>query len=518
MHEEKKINENNIKEEPSQIKIIDETATKKESHDNANELLKYIENHVIGKKRFHYPKCELILKVPPRLILAGFGGVMGLPWTSASASASIIFPQGWMREFGAGLFIAGIVVNVGAESAWVMSRISKRMEIMPIEEKKLLDVKSKTMREYFKDGAMFIVPIVLAGIACISPVYAAVKYSEGSKQLLAIITLVGESGNGVFAYHALLLRFINAINWISNSIKGSKVKEKNNLINIRNKLIISLEKEMSKRNNPFFKNFNNFSNGEDFIYYLLRKENYQQAEHIILKIIRNFFKYIPATLIAGSSATVDFFLVKDFLQNKIFHNPYVSYPGAVIAATPKCIITFIATSGAFESIFELISKCRGSIVDEVFPVSRKILSLLLLGVALGAPTAAAYIAYTTLTGQKLPVFLAVLAASSLVMARYSFANFALNRLAESFISWCADIHSNNRIANYSKIEQFKSFLPVVGLKHFSLFEKQFIEHQNEQQPLLINGNPNSFLHKDSKKNEKKEMVKGWACSSACTLL
>ena len=344
------------------------------------------------------------------LILIGMA--WGVPWIWASMSAAAaLFPASWAGVMGV-VFAVGIVVTVGADGWWIMQTACERLHKRSPAQLQLKGLQhTNAAGRYLNSFAC----VLLATLACIAPVYASVKYTSGTQQLLALITLVGYYGYGLVGYSRLLDR---GRQWWharrSPELAGYQQQLVQRIANIQDSTVANWQPR-------------------SWASWLLQDESVdslKRCHHSPLQLI-------GIALIPPAAALVDIFLISEFIQRSIWANPVFVFAAAVIAALPAFAVNVLAT-------YHVLGNLTKPKTRPVLSAAWQKTSLILptLG-ALVAPSAAAYITYTTLSAHHLPGSWILCAVLAISVARMLFSWFTLHRLLEQLHSR----FSTNKAAN-----------------------------------------------------------------------
>jgi len=372
----------------------------------------YFRHYLLDNERHTISRPELSL----RLLAALFGAGWGTPWTQAASGAALIFPDNVSRKIFANIFAGGIVVTVGADGLWIMLEIGKSLGAKTALEKKLTAKESGRCIKISK----ITFPALFALLSCIPSVYATVKYNTGAKKFLGIITLVGNYGNGFYGYHKLLEAIFGKIDSKRNGTQVLDARKARILANIDNVIRGTLEvtdKEM------LIRNIMDFS--------AVAENNVSECN---ILSARKSFQAIFTLAIASSSSLVDIFLTKEFLAKNILKNGFFDYVTAIVSEVPSAVVTCISSYFALGRFFDFL-RCRSDdpitqLTKEMYPKTMFSASFLLLLLSLTAPTAAAYITYSTLGGENIDKGMQWSATAAMIAARLLFSNFTLNNLVK----------------------------------------------------------------------------------------
>lgn len=321
------------------------------------------------KKKLQHKMLKLSTFIT--VLLGLIGAFSGIPWIHAASSAAVIFPEGFLREWGEILFAAGIVITVGADGLWIMLQISKQFFLNQTLQTANLRKKPYEMTKW---GAS----LLCAMIGSLPAVYATATYNTGAEKFLAILTFIAHLGYGLYGYSTL-------IGGIIEKLTTSKAT---------------------------------FS--------------ITQQEPMMKKAIQ-LFSAITVSLGAG---LVDLFLIKHFIVHSMTENPALIYGLALLIAIPNMVINFISTRELSGKIIDKFFYGRqfDPLLYSLYPKLSTVLPLTIFLIALTAPSAGAYITYSTLSMEKsIPEVVIWLAVSSIITARFFFSTFTLNRLINEVI-------------------------------------------------------------------------------------
>ncbi|MDF2868036.1 MAG: hypothetical protein K0S11_1506 [Gammaproteobacteria bacterium] len=447
-------------------------------------LEQYLEAYLINKETLSFAKSELVSKMALKSILLGFGAAWGVPWTSASANAAVIFPKGLTRKIFEYIFAGGIVVSVGADGLWIMEEVSKSFATKAKEEKALLSGQHQSCGAYVKKGTALLVPLFLSGITCVSPVYAILKYSHGVKRLFSIITLVGNLGYGTYGYSKLLGQLYNAIK------SYGKTKDEGEAI--KNLLLANINAELADPKGMIANNFQGISSGYGLIKALLNRDTPAPMGRVA-KTARGLFVYIPTVLVPGLSTLVTYFLAKEALQS-IYNHPAFYYSVAAVSDVPALTVSLVSCHGIFGYIFDLFYKQNKPLVQDQYPILNMMKILLIGLISLTAPTAGAYVTYNTLSEENLPLPLVWIATASIILARIMFAAFTMDKLADQAITFCAQRLNNEVVDNHSRLQRARDTISQLPTSCFSPY-KNLVNKTHERRLLLTHTSHNLFSQK-----------------------
>ncbi len=276
----------------------------------------------------------------------------GIPWINAAIAGVVAIGLDLMVF----KIIAaiGIVVTVGADGFWLMSRA--------------LTLWSKPSAQNFQPTkAMQITIILLALISCLPGTYAAFRFNHGIYQFSAIIIFIGSLGSGLYAYWQLMPRLTGA--------------------------------------NPVFA--------------LFHRTNRLKA-----------WQYSIAGLMGLSLTIVDFYLVHHFMITYLTAQWEIIWPLALITALPNGLILFISSldlSNRLRQRYQPTNQALARFKKTYY------LSYLRWPIALTAPSATAFIGYTTLSEQGLATGSVWLAIMPLIIGRITFSFFTLTQLYHRYM-------------------------------------------------------------------------------------
>ena len=367
-------------------------------------LEKYITDQILNANQ----RPETLWRKLTKTMLILLGMAWGLPWIWSSMSAAHIFPAN-ISPIIAVIFAVGIVLTVGTDGWWIMKEATKTLDFKSPIEKKLFDSESG----FFSRRIRVSLTWLFATLSCVAPVYAAVKYTSGdASQFLAIVTLIGCYGYGLVGYGRLIERISD---WLRDQ-RQDQTQRKQKAIFI-NSIRYWAEQEI---------NITDSISAEQWIKKII-------ADHdapIItfgdnkLKRFLRILQLLFTICIPLAASMVNVFLIHDFLYHQVWAHAAFAIPVAFIAQIPDLMITTIATYQVFGKLFALLSNQS---VQKPLHLTRAIPNLL----ALLAPTAAAYITYTTLTAHHMPSAIVLFGVIAISTARIVFSGFTLNHLITS---------------------------------------------------------------------------------------
>lgn len=341
------------------------------------------------------------------------GGLWGVPWIQASQTAALaLFTNADLQTIMGFIFAIGIVVTVGCDGIWIMSEV----------------IKIKTNHKHIQHKKMRVVAVLLcAALSCVPPVYAAVIYSSGLHKLLACIVLVVNFSYGIYGYAKLIdLLFDLKFKFFKTVLNASS----QDLNHVQILLHQGVNLQVPEKINTY-QQFFNYVKKNNLNH--LRKESF----------FRKAYKYSVSILIAVSLASVDIYLTKDFLTSAFIANSVLALWIALMAAIPGTVATFISTWFVAEKTLQLMFKeNEPQLVKQLFPKLGSIIAFMLVFVALLAPSAAAYITFTTLGKAGINAFLLYTALGSIIIARFTFSYFTLTRVTTAALIKILKYHRN----------------------------------------------------------------------------
>jgi len=330
------------------------------------------------------------------LILIGLA--WGIPWIWASMSAAtLLFSAPWAGIVGV-IFAIGIVVTVGADGWWIMQTACERLHRRSMAQVQLQRLQHTSAAGRYLNTFLC---VLLATLACIAPVYASVKYTSGTQQLLALITLVGYYGYGLVGYGRLLDR---CRQWWHSRHNPELARYQQQLVqriaNIQGSTVASWQPRSLSS-------------------WLLQGDTTglpERRRHSIIQLV-------GIALIPPAAALVDIFLISEFIHRSIWANPLFVFTAAIIAALPALAINVLATYHVLGGLTPRKARPTLSTAGKCTVILPTIGALL-------APSVAAYVTYTTLSAHHVPGIWVLFAVLAISAARMLFSWFTLHRLLE----------------------------------------------------------------------------------------
>ena len=312
---------------------------------------------------------------------AAIGLSSGIPWISPSMDAAIIIPgPGVSRTTVAIFFAGGTVITVGAIGGYIM------YDILPMGEKEIA-------KDFFNSNDSYLKTAIIAAfsiLSCVSPVYATTIYNTGIKRFLSISTAATSLSYGVYAYKRLINKTSNFLTDHFSMDSDARNKKKN----INESLFCFLA---AIESNPDILLFSEDleQSIEDASNSFLVKNNDKNI--FWAKFV---FQLMGDLTIPAATALVSILLSKEAMQ-LIWDNPTFYIPMTVLAELPSYILSAVSTHNVFGQLFDNIyamisGGAADSFLDLTYPKLMKYLNIVFLLVALTAPSAAAYITYTTI--------------------------------------------------------------------------------------------------------------------------
>lgn len=360
-------------------------------------LEKYITDQILNANQ----RPKTLWRTLAKTVLILFGMAWGLPWIWSSMSAAHIFPA-HISPMIAIIFAFGIVLTIGTDGWWIMTEATKTLDLKTSIEKKLFT----PINSFFPRHIRACLIGLFATLSCIAPVYAAVQYASSAQQCLAIVTLVGCYGYGLVGYSRL---FEQISNWLGDQ-QQDQTQRKQKAVFI-NSIRHWAEKETAITDNMSAEQLlKKITAYRDLPTHTAGLKQFARILQILFTI------FIP--LAAGM---VNVFLIHDFLYHQVWAYTAFAISVAFMAEIPDLMITIIATYQVFGKLLTLLS---GSTTKTTMNLMTAIPNLL----ALLAPTAAAYITYTTLTAHHMPPAIVLFGVIAISTARIVFFRFTLNHL------------------------------------------------------------------------------------------
>lgn len=393
--------------------------------------LEEIINKYLRDELLEIPSSKKIFFI--RLILGLMGSIWGVPWMTASGNAARILPEGPGRDFLRKLFSTGIVITVGGDGLWLMLTLGDALKAKYPEEKILIaNVESK-----LQHGLRLTNTTILSLLSCVSSVFAAFKYNSGNNKFLSIIILFVNFCYGLYGYSVLIEKIIHRI-------KLLKYPEYSQLSTIKERWLLKLHCAIeSNINIP-----NDIKESKQFIKFIDQlniQDKMPDPGKLRIKKTGQAVSSIPVVMVA---TIVSFYLSKEAANETVTTNEPGSIILSIFAELPGFVINVISTFVVSGELYDLLSCQKESWNQTVdHSIARKVKVSVAFIVSLGAPTAAAYITYTTLQDQSLNQGLILAGAAAISMVRIIFSNFTLSNLfdkAISFFNQCRGISQNEK--------------------------------------------------------------------------
>ena len=394
------------------------------------------------------------------MFLEIFGAAWGLPWIKASTNAAAVFSDPLCKNVFSIVFPIGIVLTVGVEGNWFMHEIADQLSPQKKAAAELIYGRHKSFSKMFKK----IAPILFSTFACISPVYAAVKYNSGIERFFSIITLVGNGGFGYFGYERLIERLYYQFEKAAKSKSMSSNSFRLRLIDGINSFLQQKETPAHLDNIKDAVSFMNFFLGNNRI---IHGGDLQKQSCCNLKKI---LRWSCVLAILPTSSIIEVFLAKEFFENNIWNNSVFAIGMGVLADIPRLVLNTVSTYNMFGRLLNLLfcdTAENKSTSQLVLTSKNKYMTALICSITLLAPTAASYIAYTTLTEEHLNAWMVLFAASAIGAVRVIFSNYALTNLTNRLVSsvyhkstcCCSiDIGKRKSIIDREKLQSFLALL------------------------------------------------------------
>jgi hypothetical protein len=417
-------------------------------------LREYIINY-LERGEEHTPNKK---EITVRVLMAIFGLTWGVPWTKAASGAAEIFKNYAVKLAFEKIFAAGIVVTVGADGLWLMLQAGKSFGSRSIQDQRLLPG-STPAYQYTKLG----VSSVLSLLTCVPSVYASVTYNTGTAKYLSILTFLGNYGQGLFGYGLLFDRFANHRNK-------------------RNHSTSALEESKS----AVLKNLNGFIRGEsafsstnlvDQILMAPPGNPETNSSKFQCSTAQTMAQLVFTLFILASVTAVDLFLTKKFLKADINDNPGFDYATAVFCEIPGFVTTAISVFATLGRLFDAMG-CKPQdpemkLASDMYPKMMICMHIFTFLLALLAPSAAAYITYSTFGAEKhMSHGLQVSATVSMTLARLIFSNFTLSHLGKDAALAFYDLRhredSNDPLLRRNSLIPLKRKLERAGVQCFEV--------------------------------------------------
>ncbi len=411
----------------------------KHKKDETQPLLKpealplYIKKYVIGSEQYSRNKAVKIAK-----IIAGIvGALWGIPWINSSKSAAIIFPQGPTRDAFGLIFATGIVVTIGTDGSWIMSACADELASTPQEERILIE--GNRQHCCLTKTSKILPPAICSFLSCIAPVYSAFKYNEGWEKYLSLIILVINYGYGFFGYSKFIVT-------ISQKIREQFTSSE--LMAIKNELVEKTQ-YLSSCTNASLEDITDDGQLIETI----------RAVDLLIKPVtfwsksKNALQGSAAIIIPMGSSVVSILLTKEFLQSTIYDNAIFGYGAAIFSEVPGYTVGVLATYTIFGKLLDFLTCNNSQACNKYALLTNAILPGAILLLSLTAPTAASYIAYTTVESEISGTFWPTIAAVLIGLHRLIFSNFTLNSIANSVINFFCkkESRSENRLHTFNKV-------------------------------------------------------------------
>ena len=370
-------------------------------------LREYTTSYFQGNR--HTPhKSETALKV----LMAIFGLTWGIPWTEAASGAAKIFQNADVRKAFEKIFAAGIIITVGADGLWIMLEASKGFGSRSAQEKRFL-LGSTPCHRYTKLS----VSAVLSLLTCIPSVYASITFNTGSARYLSILTFLGNYGQGLFGYGLLFDRWAQRKNIKDHGTPILHISKAKILKNVD--CLIRGEQAFS---------------ANTLLEAVLSVAERDEATEKRTKgySAQGVTQFLLTSFILFSVTGVDLFLTKKFLKADIDNNSALDISIAAFCEIPGFVTTTISTYATLGRLFDIAHgkthDAEMKLASDMYPKMMFFLHLLTLILALTAPSAAAYITYSTFGDADVDTGVQFAATAAMVLARLIFSNFTLSYL------------------------------------------------------------------------------------------
>jgi hypothetical protein len=353
-----------------------------------------------------------------RALVALIGAAWGIPWMTPASAAADIFSDQTTRAAFEEIFAGGILITLGANGLWVMLQVGHQIGSKSSSEQQLVQREKMTYRI---SRIAFL--LLLAFLACIAPVYAGTKYNSGWGQYLSIITFVCNMGYGYFGYDKFIQRAHEwyLLRWGKPELKRAANKKQIILTNI----ITAIENKTTL-DNDFIPNLLNFD--EAATHHLT---NYGYTK-------KDLFQYIFSIIFSFLGSLVTIFLTKELLQNNIVDEPVFDYSAAVFCEIPTIVVNFISTRDVLGRLWGLVSNLyyqrEADLISQLYFYTKFIMTIILFALSLTAPTAAAYVTYSTFEAAGTGAALQWMSVSAMVFVWGAFSNFTLTEIANELLS------------------------------------------------------------------------------------
>ena len=285
------------------------------------------------------------IEFPLKSLAALFGVCWGVPWIAPASRAATIFLKKDVIKAFSKIFAVGTVITMGADGLWVMLETAEFLITKTKSEKILFESDDTRILFFIK----MVMPVVLSVFSCIAPVYATIKYNDGSERYLSIITFVGNFGQGLYGYYQFL-------NYVSQKYELYK-NESNYIVGIQNKktIIDKIDLNLSNLSKLSDEDLHQalFQNRQEMFAVDVGNSPLSISKHST--IIKSTFQIIPTILISSASSAIGFYLAKEFFEATISNHPAVVYPCAILAEAPGMVVSIIPNYNFFGRLFDLSS-------------------------------------------------------------------------------------------------------------------------------------------------------------------
>jgi hypothetical protein len=155
-----------------------------------------------------------------------------------------------------------------------------------------------------------------------------------------------------------------------------------------------------------------------------------------LKVVcANFAHTLNNTDITHALVTIQ--LTKDFLEADIFDNAAFAYSSAIFCEIPAVVVNLISTHDVLGRLWALATamyyKQQTDLISQLYTYIKLAMAVIIFATALTAPTAAAYISYTTLGADGMDPVVQWMAVVAITIVRITFSNFTLNEITNSVL-------------------------------------------------------------------------------------
>ena len=432
---------------PNEEKLLPEVVPADQIHD-------FLDEYVYQGKTVTLSKKEILA----RTALAIFGLAWGLPWRSAARSAAVIFPEGDDRDNMGEIFVLGIVATVGVDGLWIMLEVGKELGKKSRLEK-ILTTQGRTKCDM---TARLAFPGVLSLLSCISSVYATVKYNTGADQYLGIVTFFDKYAYSFFGYRRL---YESA----QDKLGARGEPEVQALKQLRANMIKSIDLIIREPNNfP--------ADAQALIASLINPQNIQLIAAQELQQAsrkKEVFKMGSTLTLMTAGAAISGFLTAEAVQKTILDSLTLAITIVCLSEIPGFVVAFLSSSYAFARLYDNLTchnkkEARSVLAGEAFPMLSILLLLLIAPITLTAPTAAAYITFTTFDDKKTGAFAQYSATIAISLARIIFSYFTLSKLSEEFLLKCYVSRANNDNTLAQRI-RLKETADVLGRTKLAFF-------------------------------------------------